>query len=250
MPPLIGISTSELRSPKEHANRPQSEPPMRELALGLTYPQAISRAGGVAVVIPPFCAGDELDALLDRLDGVCLAGGPDLHPSHYGQEPHPSLGPTEPELDRCELALADGALARDLPLLCICRGAQALNVVRGGTLVQDVPGHRQTEPGRLATHAVSIDADSLLARALGQTMVEVNSFHHQAVDTLGEGLRAVARDPEGLVEAIEAVDRRFALGVQWHAEGLFESPEQLALFASFVASADGYRAAGRQPAAA
>ena len=237
MPPLIGISTSELRSPKEHVNRPESEPPMRELALGLTYPAAISRAGGVPVVIPPFCGEDEIDALLDRLDGVCLAGGPDLHPSYYGQEPHPALGPTEPELDRCELVLAEGALARDLPLLCICRGAQALNVARGGTLVQDIPGHRQTEPGRLPTHPVEIAADSLLARALGRTTIEVNSFHHQAVDLLGEGLRIVARDPAGLVEGIEAVDRRFALGVQWHAEGLVESPEQHSLFTSFVLSA-------------
>ena len=250
MTPLIGISTSELRSPTEHANRAESEPPMRELALGLTYPQAISRAGGVPVVIPPFCAEEEIRALLDRLDGVCLAGGPDLHPSHYGQEPHPNLGPTEPELDRCELALAAGALERGLPLLCICRGAQALNVACGGTLVQDLPGHRQTEPGRLATHTVAVTPGSRLARALGTTSLEVNSFHHQAVDRLGDGLRIVARDPEGLPEGIEATGGEFVLGVQWHAEGLVDAREQTALFGAFVAAADGFRAAGRRAAAA
>jgi putative glutamine amidotransferase len=236
--PLIGISTSELREPREHVNRPQSEPPMRELALGLTYPKAVARAGGVPVVIPPFCSEREVAALLDRVDGVCLAGGPDLDPATYGQEPHPSLGPIEPEMDACELALARAALERGTPLLCICRGAQALNVARGGTLVQDLPGHRQTESGRLPTHAVRVEPASRLALALGATDVEVNSFHHQAVDRLGEGLRAVAWSREdGLVEAIEAVDRPFALGVQWHAEGLVDAAEQQALFAAFVAAA-------------
>jgi putative glutamine amidotransferase len=249
MPPLIGITTSELRSPGEHANRAQSEPPMRELALGLTYPRAIAAAGGVPVVIPPFCTDEEIAGLVERLDGFCLAGGPDLHPSYYGQDPHPELGPTERELDSCELALVRTALDHDLPLLCICRGAQALNVVRGGTLVQHVPGHRQKEPGRLATHRVLVDAGSALALALGRTDLEVNSFHHQAIDALGAGLRVVARDPEGLVEGIEAVDREFAVGVQWHAEGLVDAAEQRALFQAFIAAAEDFGASSVRRAA-
>jgi putative glutamine amidotransferase len=235
--PLIGITTSELRNPREHVNREQSEPPMRELALGLTYPAAIARGGGVPVVIPPFTSDERIGPLLDRVDGVLLAGGPDLHPSLYGQEPHPNLGPTEADLDGCEIALVRMALARRLPLLCICRGAQALNVARGGTLVQDLPGHRQTEPGRLATHDVAVAPDSLLAEALGATEVAVNSFHHQAVDALGRNLRAVAWAGDGLVEGIEATDRDFCLGVQWHAEGLVGAPEQEALFAAFLRAA-------------
>jgi putative glutamine amidotransferase len=234
--PLIGISTSELRSAKEHVNRYQSEPPMREMALGLTYPQAVARAGGVPVVIPPFTSDEQIDALLGRVDGICLAGGPDLHPSLYGEEPHPNLGPTEPALDGCELALARMALRRHIPLLCICRGLQALNVARGGTLIQDLPGHRQEEPGRVPTHAVRIEPGSLLAEVLGTTEVQVNSFHHQAVDRLGDGLRAVAWSDDGLIEGIEATDRDFALGVQWHAEGLVESAEQGRLFEAFMAA--------------
>jgi putative glutamine amidotransferase len=237
--PLIGISTSELRSPREHVNRPQSEPPMRELALGLTYPQAIARAGGVPVVIPPYTSDEQIVALLDRVDGICLAGGPDLHPSLYGHDPHPNLGPTEPALDGWELALARMALGRHLPLLCICRGMQALNVARGGTLVQDLPGHRQDRPGREPVHRVRIERGSRLAAALGGvTEVDVNSFHHQAVDDLGDRLAAVAWSADdGLVEGVEATDREFAVGVQWHAEGLVDATEQHALFAAFTAAA-------------
>jgi putative glutamine amidotransferase len=236
--PLIGISTSELRNPREHVNRPQSEPPMRELALGLTYPQAVTRAGAVPVVIPPFSSDEVIAALLDRVDGICLAGGPDLHPSLYGREPHPNLGPTEPALDGWELALTRMALQRHLPLLCICRGLQALNVARGGTLHQDLPGHRQDAPGRLPTHRVAVRAGSRLSAALGgATDVQVNSFHHQAIDDLGERLEAVAWSDDGLVEGIEATDREFALGVQWHAEGLTDAAEQHALFAAFTEAA-------------
>ena len=234
MVPLIGITTSELRNPREHVNRPESEPPMRELALGLTYPNAVARAGGVPVVIPPFGSDESIAALLARVDGIVLAGGPDLHPSLYGQEPGPDLGPTEPSLDGSEVALVRMALERRLPLLCICRGMQALNVARGGTLVQHLPDHRQTEPGRVPTHGVRIEPGSRLAGALGATEVEVNSFHHQAVDELGLNLRAVAWAEDGLVEGIEATDREFAVGVQWHAEGLIGSGEQEALFEAFL----------------
>ncbi len=236
--PLIGISTSELRNPREHVNRPQSEPPMRELALGLTYPQAVTRAGAVPVVIPPFSSDEVIAALLERVDGICLAGGPDLHPSLYGREPHPNLGPTEPALDGWELALTRMAIARHLPLLCICRGLQALNVARGGTLHQDLPGHRQEQPGRIPVHHVEVKAGSRLSAALGGvTGVEVNSFHHQAIDELGDRLEAVAWSEDGLVEGIEATDRAFAVGVQWHAEGLVDATEQHALFGAFVEEA-------------
>lgn len=235
--PLIGISTSELRNPREHVNRPQSEPPMLELALGLTYPNAIARAGAVPVVVPPFTSDEQIAGLLERVDGICLAGGPDLHPSTYGREPHPNLGPTEPALDGWELALTRMALARELPLLCICRGLQALNVARGGTLHQDLPGHRQEGPGREPVHRVTIRAGSRLSGALGGvTEAMVNSFHHQAIDDLGDRLIPVAWSDDGLIEGIEATDRAFVLGVQWHAEGLIDAAEQHALFAAFAAA--------------
>lgn len=133
--------------------------------------------------------------LLDKLDGVCLSGGPDLDPETYHGRTHPHLGPTEPELDRFELAVASTADARGLPLLAICRGTQALNVSRGGTLHQHLPDlgdstihHRQTEPSETPSHPVQIAADSRLEDIVGGRHADVNSFHHQAVAEAGAGL--------------------------------------------------------------
>ena len=138
MRPLIGVTTSELRASSAGTLRRHGEPPHAEMALGMTYLSAIEAAGGMPVVLPPL--GD-VEALLDRLDGICLSGGPDLDPDAYGaSERHAELGPTEPNIDTFELALARAADARGLPVLGICRGAQALNVARGGTLHQHVPG--------------------------------------------------------------------------------------------------------------
>src|SRR5215212_8789073 len=131
MRPLIGVTTSELRASGACSLRRQGEPPHAEMALGMTYLRAIERAGGMPVVLPPI--RDHVDGLLDRLDGVCLSGGPDLDPLAYrAADRHPELGPTEPALDAFELALARAADRRAIPLLGVCRGAQALNVARGG----------------------------------------------------------------------------------------------------------------------
>jgi putative glutamine amidotransferase len=159
---IIGLSTSEMREPERIRHDPHSEPAGRELALGLTYPDAIRRAGGVPLVIPPMDVG-AIEALLDGLWGLCLSGGPDLQPSCYGAAPHPALGPTEPHLDLFEIALVRAAEARGMPVLAICRGLQVLNVARGGTLIQDLPSerssaieHRQVLPGSTPTHDVTL----------------------------------------------------------------------------------------------
>jgi putative glutamine amidotransferase len=202
----------------------------------------------VPVIIPPLDA-DAIESLLDGLCGLCLSGGPDLHPTLYGASPHPALGPTEPHLDLFEVALLRAAEARDLPVLAICRGLQVLNVARGGTLVQDLPSerpsnvvHRQVLPGRVATHDVTLESGSLVATALGVVDARVNSFHHQAIDVLGSGLRAVGWATDGVVEAIEATDRAFTVGVQWHAESMVESPEQADLLRTFARTAASYGA--------
>ena len=141
-------------------------------------------------------------------------------------------------MDAFELAVARHADAAGLPILGICRGAQTLNVARGGTLLQHVPDHRQTEPGWAVTHDVAIESGSLLARAVGAGALRVNSFHHQAVERLGDGLRAVAWAPDGTVEGIEGDDGRFVLGVQWHAETLDEVEQpQARLFGALVEAA-------------
>lgn len=198
--------------------------------------RAVERAGGVPVVLPPLEAG-AMATLLDRLDGVCLSGGPDLDPSAYGARAHELLGPTEPSLDRFELELARAADARGLPLLGVCRGAQTLNVARGGTLHQHLDGHRQTELASQPTHAVRLAQRSRAARTLRTCTTEVNSFHHQAVDRLGSNLRASGWAADGTIEAIEDPRRPFLLGVQWHAETLIDMPGQLALFEALVVAA-------------
>ena len=243
--PLIGVTTSELRKADTVSPVPEGEPPRHEMARGLTYMKAIEVAGGVPVVIPPMDIG-LIGALLDRLDGVCLSGGPDIHPDHYGQEPHAHLGPTAPDLDRFELEIARKTDQMGLPILAICRGMQALNISRGGTLLQHIPDrwleveHRQKMPGQTAAHRVDLDPKSHLSKIVGSPVIAVNSFHHQAVEDLGEGLVATGWAPDGATEAIEDPDRDFMIGVQWHAELMVDQPEQFGLFRQFVSSAEDF----------
>ncbi len=222
---------------------PHGEPAGREMALGLTYMRAVEMAGGLPVVIPPLPV-DAIGPLLSNLHGVLLSGGPDIHPEAYGASPHPELGPTWTDLDRTELALAREAVSREMPILAICRGAQALNVARGGTLFQHLPDrfgratpHREPGRGTTAVHPVQVDEDSALHRALGASQLEVNSFHHQSASGLGRGLRAVAWAPDGVIEGVEVPGRDFEVGVQWHAEAMIDSPPQLRLFRAFVDAA-------------
>ncbi|MGI8713574.1 MAG: gamma-glutamyl-gamma-aminobutyrate hydrolase family protein [Solirubrobacteraceae bacterium] len=250
--PLIAVTTSEVRRMESVSLTPQGEPPQHEMALGLKYLQALEAAGGLPMVCPPLPA-ELAESLLDRVDGVCMSGGPDLDPRAYGERRHEATGPVESALDDFELALARAADARGLPILAICRGMQVLNVARGGSLHQHLPdvfsgeiNHRQTEPGSRPTHPVTIRESSRVARVLERTRTEVNSFHHQGVARLGDGLVVTGRAPDGTVEAIEAMDRDFVLGVQWHAETLQNRPEQAALFTAFVDAAQARRAgAGR-----
>jgi putative glutamine amidotransferase len=205
----------------------------------LSYVQAIERAGGRALVIPPTEEG--VEETLDALDGLLLSGGSDLDPSLYGADAHAETRHVRPERDRAELALLRGALARDLPVLAVCRGSQVLNVARGGDLVQHLPetvgneAHRETA-GMFSEHGVKVDPDSRLGGIVGDS-VEVKSHHHQGYGELGEGLRVVARADDGTIEAVEDPERRFAVGVLWHPE----EGEDAALFEALVAEARAYR---------
>lgn len=241
--PLIAVTTSEIRASGDVKITPHGEPPQHEMALGLKYLYAIEAAGGIPVVVPPLDIA-ALDGLLSRVAGVCLSGGPDLDPESYGERRHDRTGPTEADLDVFELELARDADARRLPILAICRGLQLLNVARGGTLHQHLPdvvgkriNHRQREPGGSLTHWVSVDPSSRLSEVLTRRRAKVNSFHHQAVATLGDGLAVTGRAADGTVESLEATDRDFVLGVQWHAECLVNRAEQAALFREFVQTA-------------
>jgi putative glutamine amidotransferase len=249
--PLIGVTTSELRPGGLATLRRHGEPPNPEMALGMTYVRALEAAGALPVVMAPLGRRD-IPRLLARLDGVVLSGGPDLAPAAYGARPHQELGSTEPGLDAFEYAVAWEALRIEFPILGICRGAQALNVARGGSLHQHLPDvvgeairHRQTVDGAVPTHLVTVLPGSRLAAALGTTRLSVNSFHHQAVDRLGAGLRACAWAPDGTIEAIEDPERPFVVAVQWHAETLRGVPRQLALFEELVTIAAGSTALRR-----
>jgi putative glutamine amidotransferase len=208
----------------------------------LAYVTSVERAGGRALLVPP--SKDGVEETLDALDGLILSGGEDLHPEVYGADPHPETRQTRPERDRAELALLEGALARDMPVLAICRGSQALNVGLGGDLDQHLPDslgsdrHKHT-PGEFADHDVDLKEGSRLAALLGDR-APVKSHHHQGYGRLGDGLEPVGWAEDGTIEALEHRSKRFALGVLWHPE----EGEDVALFEALVREAADYRSAG------
>ena len=215
--PLIGISTylnPSVRWGVWHQ-------PAALLPAG--YHRLVQRAGGLAVMLPPDDGPSAAEETVARLDGVVIAGGPDVQPARYEAEPHPATGPADLARDTWELALIEAALAAGKPLLGICRGMQLLNVALGGTLVQHLPeavghGGHCGPAGVFAEHLVKPVPGTLLASALPEA-VGVPTYHHQAVDRLGRALVASAHAEDGTVEAIELPDTDgFVLAVQWHPE--------------------------------
>ena len=191
----------------------------------LTYPAAVQRAGALALLLPPDeAAEDEPDRMLDRVDGLLLAGGTDVDPASYGARRHPGVGATCPDRDRFEIALTRRAIQRELPVLGACRGMQILNIALGGTLNQHLPEltgselHRDT-PGSFSDHEVRLQEGSLAARAVGADRAVVKSHHHQGVARLGAGLVATGWSvDDDITEAIELPDDPYVLGVLWHPE--------------------------------
>jgi gamma-glutamyl-gamma-aminobutyrate hydrolase PuuD len=206
----------------------------------LAYVQAIERAGGRPLLVPP--SDDGIEETLAALDGLLFSGGSDIDPETYGAETHPETNGMRPERDQAELALLEAALARDMPVLAVCRGSQILNVALGGDLVQHLPevvGHERHKhtPGVFADHDVEVLPGTKLQALVGDH-APVKSHHHQGYGRIGDGLREAARADDGTVEAIEDPERRFALGVLWHPE----AGEDAALFEALVGEARRYRA--------
>ena len=233
--PLIGLSTSVT-----------TEATPERAYLNTAYVHAVQQAGGVPVLLPPHLDAGAREALQERLDGVVLSGGGDIDPARYGETRHPRTVDISAERDDLELLLVHRALERDTPLLAICRGIQVLNVALGGTLHQDLPddpggpiAHAQTEPRPRPTHVVKVMTEGTrLGAIVGDAELAVNSFHHQGLRRLGDGLRAVAWAPDGLVEAVEMTGERFVVGVQWHPEDLVgHDPAARSLFAAVVDAA-------------
>jgi putative glutamine amidotransferase len=204
-----------------------------------SYVDAVERAGGRPLLVPPSEAA--VEETLAAVDGLIFSGGADIDPELYGQDPHPETSGVRPERDRGELALLEGALARDMPVLAICRGSQVLNIARGGDLVQHLPEivgdekHKHT-PGTFGDHDVTLETGTRLGDLLGGH-APVKSHHHQGFGRIGRGLRVAAHAEDGTVEAVEATDRRFAFGVLWHPE----AGEDLKLFQELVKEAEAYR---------
>lgn len=217
MRPLVGITTTidpqggDYRKPR--------------IGLYVNYVAPLERAGVTPVLITPAHSKDSICQLIGECAGLVLTGGEDIAPSRYGHDPIPELGQVNPARDAAELIAVEDACKRDLPVLGICRGHQLLNVFFGGTLCQDIqvaiedaPSHQQTTPWGQHHHKVFVEPHTHLADALGETELQINSYHHQAVQRVGDGLRVTARSDDGLVEGLESTEHTWVVGVQWHPE--------------------------------
>lgn len=201
---------------------------------GRRYSDAIHRAGGTPIIVPPLDLGAEsLERLVSAVDALVLHGGGDVDPRRYGQEPTaPKLYGVNSRHDDVELDVVRAFLDADKPILAICRGIQIMNVALGGTLAQHIeePGHTQE------FHPVTLDEGSLAAEAMGTSRpARCHSYHHQALDRVADGLRVIGRHDDGTIEAVEAGDKSWVVGVQWHPEDSADvDPEQQRLFDRLV----------------
>lgn len=221
----IGITSTAERVP--------SDP---HVSLRRAYVEAVAAAGGLPLVIPVLDPSDAGDVLAS-LDGIVFSGGGDVDPARYGEVPAPEVYGVDQARDAWEIELA---LAARIPILGICRGAQVLNVAAGGTLVQHLPDHLDWDRSHDIVHGVSVVAGTRVRSVVGDDSIGVNTLHHQAIAEVGEGLRVVARDDDGVVEAIEsAAAERDLIAVQWHPELLVRHTAHAALFEWLVDRAAG-----------
>jgi putative glutamine amidotransferase len=237
--PVIGI-TADVADGKKH--RTNSEP---TLFLAQRYLRAVAEVGALPIVLPPITRPAVIRKALSLLDGLVISGGNfDIHPSYYGEKPIKEMGVVKSRRTEFELEIADAALRKDLPVLGLCGGEQALNVVLGGSLIQDIAAqvptaaeHEQSKKKSYGGHYVEIAGGTRLYDIVQRDRLEVNTSHHQAVKQLGKGLIVDAVADDGIIEGIESTRHTFVLGVQWHPEAL--APKRQAhrrIFSAFVAA--------------
>jgi putative glutamine amidotransferase len=233
--PLIGIGSDVFRSKGE-----------RDRAFAFTtYTEAIRRAGGIVVVIPP--QPENAADVVEELDGLLLAGGDDCDPEAYGEERHPTVDPVmDPRRQANDLTLARAARQRGIPTLGICLGVQVMNVAAGGSLIQDIDSEIETkikhasQPSDRHRHDVIVEKGTKLSSILGERELSVNSSHHQAIRNVGGGLRVTAHAPDGIIEGLEDPQQPFYVGVQWHPEDMTGESSASSLFGAFVEAARKY----------
>lgn len=241
--PIIGLTSHRSHG---HISFPAIGPIMTS-SVNQHYVEAMNAAGGAPISIPIDLDIEAIERIYGLLDGLLLPGGDDVAPERYGHERHENLGATDDARDELEVTLATWALRDGMPVLGICRGIQVLAVAGGGTLYQDLPsqlpsdiGHNVRDFGRdYLSHSIQVMDGSLLCRAIGCTLTDVNSFHHQAVRDVPQDFVVTATSSDGVIEAIESVSHPFAVGVQCHPEGMWQSTATSfgGLFSAFVEAA-------------
>jgi putative glutamine amidotransferase len=251
MAPVIGV-TATLKEDREAPEPGEVSRPLgKYVRADLDYVEGVAECGGIPVVLPPVAGTRNVEALVGSLDGLLLSGGSDLDPKYYGEEWIPEMGETIPERDEFEMPLVMAALRRGIPIFGICRGLQVLNVALGGTLYQDISAqlgddalaHRQTVLKWQPSHDIAVREGSWVGEAMGETGVKVNSYHHQAVKDLADGLVVAATSSDGVIEAVESRDfsDQWLFGVQWHAEAMRRvGVEHRNLFAALVSAAENH----------
>lgn len=214
--PIIGITSSH---EKENGLRNY-----HRTTVSIDYTKGVIEGGGIPIVIPTTGDIEIIKEQLNLIDGLILSGGPDINPIYYGEDFKEKIGVISPERDDNEIKILKEFLKTEKPILGICRGHQLLNVYFGGTLYQDLSyfemeplKHRQDLYPELEIHNVAIEKNSILEKLYGES-IRTNSFHHQAINKLGEGFKVIAKSSDGIVEAIEKIDHKFCLGIQWHPE--------------------------------
>ncbi|QGM31555.1 gamma-glutamyl-gamma-aminobutyrate hydrolase family protein [Bacillus sp. N3536] len=232
MKPIIGI-TAEVKDDKSYY-------------LSSVYSDTVLQAGGVPLLIP-LIPDKDMNQLCQQIDGLIITGGEDIDPAYYGELPHPTLQRITPQLDEMEFALVQKILELDKPYIGTCRGLHMLNVVMGGSLHQSIHDqreeysflHRQNAIRTHRSHPVKLDKKSKVFQIFQEEEFKVNSFHHQGVNRVGEGLKVAATAPDGIVEAVESENHTFIYGFQWHPEefALIGDEPSKKLFAKFIEAA-------------
>ncbi|MCS7056108.1 MAG: gamma-glutamyl-gamma-aminobutyrate hydrolase family protein [Thermoflexales bacterium] len=224
---------------------PIQDPEQRRFTLGKNYVNSLVMCGAIPILLPTSVAPEAWRAVYESADGVMLSGGGDVDPALFGEEAHQETYGVDRERDDMEIALARWALQDDKPLFAICRGIQVMNVAFGGSLIQDLPSQLKSDiphdgnyngfERHAVAHAVRIEPGTHISRIMGAGEVGVNSFHHQALKDVADGLVVTSRAPDGVIESVEFPGKRYYIGVQWHPEEMADRrDDMLSLFRTFV----------------